>query len=73
MNRDCSLSQTVGEPERCPGVRCAFWQVGGDDLEGGCAVERLGLATNVDVSTFLLDARRRLEEGARSPAYSMSR
>jgi len=62
MLKDCSLSTVVEEPERCPEEACAFWQMGGDDLEGGCAIERLGLnRVNVDVSTFLLDARHRLE------------
>jgi hypothetical protein len=60
--RQCSLSVVALEAEPCPTVGCAFWQEGGDDLEPGCAVERLELDLHeADVAGFLLGIRRRLE------------
>ena len=64
MMKQCSLSVVAEMPETCPGVSCAFWQEGGDDLEGGCAVERLELdGRGRDIAEFLLAIRRRLESG----------
>jgi len=58
----CALSSVVGNEATCPESTCAFWQRGGDDLESGCAIERLGLhRAGADVAGFLLEVRRRLE------------
>jgi len=63
MPRECALAAVADDPSReCPETICAFWQEGGDDLESGCAVERLGLQHHgADVAEFLLSVRRRIE------------
>jgi hypothetical protein len=63
--KECTLSALAATAEPCPGDTCAFWQNGGDDLEAGCAVERLGLdRSGIDVVDFLLGVRRQLESRA---------
>jgi len=58
----CALTRVVGDEAACPEAACAFWQPGGDDLEGGCAIERLDLdRAGPDVAGFLLEVRGRLE------------
>jgi hypothetical protein len=58
LKKQCSLSVSAGMPERCLGTRCVFWQPGGEDLEDGCAVERLELERgDIDVADFLLGLR----------------
>ncbi len=58
----CALTRVVGEEAACPETACAYWQAGGDDLDGGCAIERLDLHhASVDVAGFLLEVRSRLE------------
>lgn len=62
LTKRCSLSVQAGNPEPCRLNTCAFWQDGGDDLVGGCAIERLELDRNgIDVADFLLSLRRRIE------------
>ena len=60
----CALERAAGIDGGCPESRtCAFWQEGGDDLDAGCAVERLGLhQLGPDIAEFLLLARRVREE-----------
>jgi hypothetical protein len=61
--RTCALTEIVHDAEPCAGKTCAYWQGGGDDLDSGCAIERLQLHhASVDVAGFLLEIRRRLEE-----------
>jgi hypothetical protein len=63
--RSCALAKAVGDGAPCSEAACAYWQAGGDDLDGGCAIERLDLHhLNVDVAGFLLDVRCRLESSA---------
>lgn len=63
----CLLQASVGKDEDCPGPACAFWEDGGAVAEGGCAIERLGLPTSLelsrrpDLATWLLDVRREVE------------
>jgi hypothetical protein len=58
----CSLSVTVGNDEECPRGWCAFWEKGGAVLEGGCAIERLGIErSDADLAVYLLELRRELE------------
>jgi hypothetical protein len=58
LTKVCALSLVAGAPERCPLDACAFWQPDGDDLESGCAVERLELhLLGEDVASFLLAVR----------------
>ncbi len=63
QRRACALEQAAGLEGWCPeSVACAFWQEGAEDLDGGCAVERLGLhQLGPDVAEFML-ARRAMEE-----------
>ena len=60
----CSLREAVGEHERCPGATCAFWEAGGAVVEGGCAIERIGVPVRRqrDLARHLLDLRLRVEE-----------
>ena len=58
MMKLCALSLLVQAPEPCSQDECAFWQPGGDDLEAGCAIERLELHLHgQDVAGFLLSLR----------------
>ena len=58
MAKLCALTVLVEAPEPCPQDKCAFWQTGGDDLEAGCAIERLQLHLHgPDVAGFLLSFR----------------
>ena len=64
----CALSNVVGDEAVCSDAACPYWQRGGDDLEGGCAIERLGLhRAGADVAGFLLEIRTRLEGSAAQP------
>jgi len=72
MATQCTLSILAETPEPCPQGECAFWQHGGEDIEPGCAVERLQLHTcGIDVADFLLGIRHRLE--AERPAAASPR
>jgi hypothetical protein len=61
--KQCTLREAVGERERCPGARCAFWEPGGAIVEPACAIERLGLPVqrNRALARHLLDLRLQLE------------
>jgi hypothetical protein len=66
MEKLCTLSGVIGNVEECPRGWCAFWENGGAVVEGGCAIERMGIdLTNVELAYYLLDLRRALD-GARS-------
>ena len=62
----CSLQFAVGRVEACPGEPCPFWEPGGAIVDAGCAVERLGLAAELDdrpdLAEYLLELRARLEQ-----------
>jgi hypothetical protein len=57
--RVCSLERSAGLDGTCPeSIACAFWQEGAHDLDGGCAIERLGLdRLGPDIAEFLLSRR----------------
>lgn len=60
--KECSLRVGVGERERCPGVRCAFWDEVGGAVAAGCTIERLHIPLEVpSLARHLLDIRLRLE------------
>ena len=59
----CKLKLVVGEVERCPGARCAFWEPGGAVLAGRCAFEQADLSGRTDFAVWLLDLRQQLESG----------
>ena len=62
MTQQCTLSVAAEQPVPCPERECVFWQTGGDDLESGCAIERLQLHQHgPDVAEFLLSLRQRLQ------------
>jgi hypothetical protein len=62
MEKLCALSQRIGNDEECPRAWCAFWEHGGAVTEPGCAIERMGLDLgNVDLTHYLLDLRRALD------------
>ena len=67
--RVCSLERSAGLDGVCPeSIACAFWQAGAEDLDAGCAIERLGLHhLGPDVAEFLL-GRRALDE--RRPEFA---
>ena len=66
MMRRCTLSLLAHVPEDCAEGECTYWQKGGDDLEGGCAVERLQLHhCGEDAAEFLLDIRKKLPVAGR--------
>lgn len=58
--RLCSLETAVGETEACPEGACPFWEPGGAALGGRCAVEALGVATDPELATWLLEIREKL-------------
>jgi hypothetical protein len=59
----CTLRLATGVMETCRQQRCAFWEQGGAVVEGGCAIERLGLNTfGSDVARYLLETRDRLDQ-----------
>ena len=49
------MTDTLGEPEPCPGDRCAFWE------GGSCAFQSLDLRDRPELARFLLDLRREFE------------
>jgi hypothetical protein len=60
--KECSLRVAVGEHERCPGARCAFWEDGAGTVAGGCTIERLHVPLETPaLARHLLDVRLRLE------------
>ena len=65
----CLIQDALGRVEACPAEACPFWESGGAALPGGCAVERLGLPTSLDLrqrpdlAAWLLEIRRSLESG----------
>ncbi len=60
----CSLRETIGERELCPGSSCLFWEDGGAVVEPGCAIERLGVPVKErrDLALHLLELRIRADE-----------
>jgi hypothetical protein len=59
----CTLRLATGVVEPCAGERCAFWELGGAAVEGGCLIERLGVdVRQVDLAEYLLETRERLEQ-----------
>ena len=59
----CTLRLATGVMETCRQQRCAFWEPGGAVVEGGCAIERLGLHIfGPDMARYLLETRERLEQ-----------
>jgi hypothetical protein len=66
VTKICSLSTVVDQPQPCPREACAYWQPAIDDIEGGCAIERLELDRHgVDIATFLLSFRHQDTGGER--------
>jgi hypothetical protein len=67
---NCLIQEVLGRVEACPAEACPFWEPGGAALPGGCAVDRLGLPTSLDLRTrpdlaaWLLEMRRALESEA---------
>ena len=62
MEKLCSLSVVAGDDEVCPRGWCAFWEQGGAVLEGGCAIDRLGVRIDdPQLARHLLELRRGLE------------
>jgi len=58
--RLCSLESAVGNTEACPEDACPFWEPGGAAVGGRCAVEALGVATDPELATWLLEIREKL-------------
>jgi hypothetical protein len=59
----CTLRLATGVIETCRRQRCAFWEPGGTVVEGGCAIEGVGLHTfGPDVARYLLETRERLDQ-----------
>jgi hypothetical protein len=62
MEKLCSLSVVAGDDEVCPRGWCAFWEHGGAVVEGGCAIERMGIPIDdPQLARYLLDLRHELE------------
>ena len=62
MEKLCSLSVVAGDDEVCPRGWCAFWEHGGAVIEGGCAIDRLGVRIDdPQLARHLLELRRGLE------------
>jgi hypothetical protein len=60
--KECSLRAAVGERQRCPGARCAYWDDRAGAAEASCAIERLHIPLGVPaLARHLLDLRLRLE------------
>lgn len=72
LEQPCLIQGALGRVEACPGDPCPFWEEGGAVTPGGCAVERLGLPTSLDLrrrpdlAVWLLDVRRSPEAARRS-------
>ena len=72
--RLCSLERSLGKLETCPQDACPFWEPGGAVLAGHCAVDRLDVADDAVLASWLLEIRETLtasasaadEEAARS-------
>ena len=64
----CRLERAVGREALCTFERCPFWEEGGAVVEGGCALERLGidLDSSPGFAQWLLEMRHKLAE-ARTP------
>ena len=70
----CSLSVVVGNDEACPRGWCAFWEKGGAVVEGGCAIERLGIDfSDPEFARYLLDLRHELENARDADAAEEAR
>jgi|GEM_PF-3210227 hypothetical protein len=54
----CSLYETIGKNEPCPGEPCAFWET------GACVITQLAtpIEGRPDIAAWLLDLRHTLEE-----------
>ena len=62
MEKLCSLSVVAGDDAVCPRGWCAFWEHGGAVVEGGCAIERMGIPIDdPQLARYLLDLRHELE------------
>jgi hypothetical protein len=59
----CTLYETVGLREPCPGKLCAFWE------SGACVIKQLATPTEgrPDIAAWLLDLRQTLE--AQRPGF----
>jgi hypothetical protein len=66
--RLCSLETVVGRTEACPEDACPFWEPGGAVLGGRCAFDELGVATNAELASWLLEIRGRLDSAGSSQA-----
>ena len=65
----CALRLATGVMETCRQQRCSFWEPGGAVVEGGCAIERLGLHIfGPDVARYLLETRERLDQASGAEA-----
>jgi len=51
----CRMKDSLGEPEPCPGDRCAFWE------GGSCAFQSLDLRGRPQLAGLLLELRGELE------------
>ena len=69
----CLLQDALDRIEACPGEACPLWENGGAVVEGGCAIERLGLPTSLDLrrrpdlAAWLLGIRNGLDRGHDEP------
>jgi len=59
--RLCRLEAAVGKAEECPEDACPFWEAGGAALDGRCAFERLDVAADEALASWLLEIRERLD------------
>jgi hypothetical protein len=66
--RLCSLEAVVGKAQACPEDACPFWEPGGAVLGGRCAFDELGVATNAEFASWLLEIRGRLDSAGSSEA-----
>lgn len=55
------MAAAAGKRAVCAEGACPFWEPGGAALNGRCALERLDVATNVSLATWLLEFRETLE------------
>jgi hypothetical protein len=61
--KECSLRVAVGERERCPSARCAFWDDDAGAVDASCTIERLQIPLEVpELAQHLLALRLRLED-----------
>ena len=60
VNRRCGLAGSVGVSERCPGLRCPFWDAErGNEASGRCSIEEVipYLKTLPELAQYLLEVR----------------